>query len=129
MFIPCPRSRVRVLHSTLFLAQDFRRDTAMSMACLTAADLILMPERYAAHDRRQVLASAMQFCAEVGLSRNDLPETLRSKLDEWLSEAAGTEGRTVEPRGKRAASGKQEPKKKKAKAAETSRKRKSRRDS
>lgn len=106
----------------------------MCASILTTSDLIVNSEKYNEQgvERKSYYAASIQYCAVLGVSRNDLPTKLQEKLDEWLGRGGGDktsgEGKSQGPKRKSsaskatAASGKE----KKAKTAQgtTGRKRK-----
>lgn len=115
-----------MLHFFVF-CQDYRKDSAFSVAILTASDLIMSPEKYQKEDPKSSHAAAIQYGASLGISRQDLPAKLREKLDELLGrEKPAQKSQTENNKGaKRKATEKKGDKAKKPRgAAESTRKRK-----
>ncbi|CAK9061983.1 unnamed protein product [Durusdinium trenchii] len=108
-------------------SEDYRKDSAFSVAILTASDLIMSPEKYQKEDPKSSHAAAIQYGASLGISRQDLPAKLREKLDELLGrEKPAQKSQTENNKGaKRKATEKKGDKAKKPRgAAESTRKRK-----
>lgn len=60
------------------VSQEFRATSAKVMAVMTATDFVVNQEAYAASEG--TLAKIMSFIATMGMSKNDLPQELRSRL-------------------------------------------------
>ena len=67
----------------LQLCQAFRRETAIVVSTISAADLVMNSHAYE-DDPKAIHAKIMQFAASLGVSRQDFPAELRSRLDSWL---------------------------------------------
>eukprot|EP00913_Durusdinium_trenchii_P004370 g4050.t1 len=63
----------------------------MCASILTTSDLIVNSEKYNEQgvERKSYYAASIQYCAVLGVSRNDLPTKLQEKLDEWLGRGGG----------------------------------------
>lgn len=85
------------------VSQDYRGSVAMIVSCYMGADLVVNASSYG-EDRKASHAKVMNYCAGIGVSRQDLPAALLTKVGNWLAtgdpekdpseaKAAKTEGR------------------------------------
>lgn len=63
--------------------EEFRKVGAMTVAYSATCDLVLNPENYA-DNRKGHYTKVMQYVASLGISKADLPQVLRGKLETWL---------------------------------------------
>ena len=66
------------LYILLLALQEFRLSTAKTLSVLAVADYLLNPQE---HAEKGALTQVMQLVGSLGLSKSDLPEAMRSRLE------------------------------------------------